>query len=268
MRPLITGSCLKVNNINYFIAVRHCHISNTFIAMQNNLFPLAVFFSFILLKTELSGEIVWDNRIAVNAALQKGNSSLLALGGDLKINRNNHWKNEWTFLAGGRYQVDNNDIIIQTGETSLRFAWSLTNKLYNFYRIALHHNRILQIRYQVLPSTGAGYWFSDTKKLKLLLEAGGGYTVIGYNNDSTTSDAVLQTRLFSEYPFLDHFTLGNNTYYFPGMSMHLVQSSTFFLLTVKKCAAKFELIVDYNSRPVAGLETTDYQLKSGIEWRF
>jgi putative salt-induced outer membrane protein YdiY len=212
--------------------------------------------------------IGWDNRIGFNAALQKGNSSTLAFGGDLKINRNNPWKNEWTLSAGGLYQADREEVINQAGEIALRFAWSVTRKLYNFYRLALYHNKINGISGQVLPTIGLGYWFSDTKTMKLLLESGGGYNQIAYYGDSTAGEAVLQARFFAEYLFLDNFTIGNNTYYFPGRSMHQVKSSSYFTLLIKHLAAKFEWYADYNSRPVSNLAKMDYQLKSGIEWHF
>ena len=211
---------------------------------------------------------IWNSRIGINTSLQKGNSSTLGIGGDLKVNRNNPWKNEWTFTADGMYQKDHEEVINQSAETALRFAWSITRTFYNFYRLAFHHNKINGIARQYLPTTGAGYWFSDTKSLKFLVETGGGYNAITYYGDSSSSEPVLQARLFAEYTIFENVTLGNNTYYFPAQSMHLVKSSSYLTLQVKQLAAKFELFVDYNSRPVSDLKEMDYHLKSGIEYCF
>jgi putative salt-induced outer membrane protein YdiY len=210
----------------------------------------------------------WNNRIGFNTSLQKGNSSTLGIGGDLKINRNNPWKNEWTFTAGGMYQKDHDQVINQSAETALRFAWSITRTLYNFYRAAVHHNKINGISRQFLPTTGVGYWLSDSKSFKWLVETGGGYNAIAYYGDSSSSEPVLQARLFAEYAIFENVTVGNNTYYFPAQSMHLIKSSSYFTLRVKQLAAKFELFMDYNSRPVSDLKAMDYHLKSGIEYSF
>jgi putative salt-induced outer membrane protein YdiY len=212
--------------------------------------------------------VVWDNRIAINAGLQGGNSSTLAIGGDLRINRNSRWKNEWTFTASGLYQVESDMVINQTAQSALRFAWSVTHRLYTFYRLALYHNKIIEIAQQVLPSAGGGYWFSDSGAVKLLIESGGGYNIIKYYDDSSIGDPVLQARLFLEYRLIDNCFIGNDSYYFPGRSMHQVKSSAYFTIKAKQIAAIFELIADYNSKPQPGLEPMDYHLKSGIEWSF
>ena len=212
--------------------------------------------------------IKWENKIGVNASLQSGNSSTLGVGGNLKINRNNPWKNEWTFTASGMYRKDREEVIIQSAETALRFAWSINRKLYNFYRLAFYHNKINRISGQLLPTLGVGYWCSDTKALKLLLETGGGFNGVAYYGDSASKAATFQARIFVEYHLLDNLTLGNNTYYFPGWSMQLVKSSSYFTLKAERLSAKFELSIDFNSRPISGLKKADLQLKSGVEYSF
>ncbi len=212
------------------------------------------------------GTVTWDNRLTVNSSLSGGNTESNRIGGDFRINRNELWINEYTLTGSGDYQRENGAVIAQNCEVAFRYGWSITEQLYNFYRMAWKHNRILEISSQYIPSCGLGYWFYDDLHFRLLLEAGAGYNRIYYQDERVKSEFIFQSRFFAEFRIDDRFSMGNNTYCYYGVFTQMIDSNTYLRIHADShLALKSAFIVSYNNRPGYDLEKMDYQLRTGIE---
>ena len=212
------------------------------------------------------GTVAWDNRLSLYGGMTGGNTESKQGGGDFRINRNKLWVNEFTLTGNGAYQKNDGELIVRNYEIAPRFGWSITKSFYNFYRVAYKHNRILYISSQYIPSGGFGYWFIDNDAFKLLIEAGGGYNTIHYEDGKTKRGPIFQPRFFMEINFSEHYSFGNNTYYYYGVLKRILESVTYFKIHADEhVAAKFEYIVNYNNTPGYELKKYDYILRSGIE---
>ncbi len=80
-----------------------------------------------------------------------------------------------------------------------RYAYSFGGDLkwYNFYKLEADEDYFADIDYRLTPSTGVGYWFSDTDDLKAMAEMGLGYQYTNYRIEvKSTGEPVLVPRIF------------------------------------------------------------------------
>lgn len=222
-------------------------------------------------KERKRGELLWDRRLAAGYEAQRGNTDRDAVHGDFLFNRNRLWIDEWTFKGEGSQEYTDDKKITQKANGMARYAWSLSQKVYNFYRFGAEHDRFEGIDARLLPTAGFGYWFFDQETLKLLGEAGAGYEYEFRRQARDEGDPVGQLRqMFSKKT--GNIEFGDDIYYFPKLTDfgdYRFEGEVFlrFILT-KHLAFKLKAADQYRSAPVGNRKKNDLTFTSSVEWLF
>ncbi len=202
----------------------------------------------------------------------QGNSKVFNFNGNVNINRNQLWVNEWTFYADFKYSTDHGEITTEKLDTSLRYAFSFKKMLYNFYRIGLLHNYTANLNLKIFPTLGIGYWLFDLSALKLMGEIGAGYSKSYYRTDHEEQNYILQTRAFFEMEIVTSIIVGENFYFFPSMDekgSYFSQSSSYLKMKFNdKLSFVFKVDMDYNSKPSPDTKNRDMYYSVNLEWVF
>lgn len=225
-------------------------------------------------KEPAKGDVEWERKIAAGYEMASGNTEYQRLNGDFLFNRNELWVNEWTFKGKGTVEHGaDSKLTVQRGDSSLRFAKSLTQKLYNFYRISAEHDRFENLNARIIPTTGLGYWLSDKDDFKLLTEGGVGYQWEFLHPDGVEQKVLLHTRAMISKKLTERLETGFDHYYFPTLrdfGDYRIESEAFLRYAFsEQLALKITAQNQYQSRPKS--ETTkknDFRLISGLEYSF
>ncbi|MFH1239296.1 MAG: DUF481 domain-containing protein, partial [bacterium] len=114
------------------------------------------------------GEAIWKKDLSVGYNKSSGNTRQSALSTRLYANRKTEF-NEFTLKANTFYSSTNNRMDAQRWFGSSRYAFSFWGKKwYDFYKFEADHDRFANVDYRMIPSTGIGYWFSDTESWKAM----------------------------------------------------------------------------------------------------
>ena len=81
----------------------------------------------------------------------------------------------------------------QRYDAMTRYAYSFgkKKKWYNFYKAEVNRDRFANIDVRLIPSTGVGYWFSDSPKWKLFTELGAGVEITDFRRGDEKRDIEL-----------------------------------------------------------------------------
>lgn len=236
---------------------------------MNIIFIVLVLFPYLALAQERTkGEVTWNNRVAVSGGLKGGNSETAEIKGEIRVNRNELWVHEWTIGVYGAYQTAQTNLLSQNAGAYVRFGWSITRALYNFYRVEVRHDEVSKTAFETVPTTGFGFWFFDETRFRWLAEAGGGYRGVLLTDASYRNDIVMQVRMFLEWEFLDKCFTGIDAYYYPGLSFQTMDGVFYIKVSAGKLAARTEFTFRYNTSPAPGAFPADYGLNAGLEWNF
>jgi putative salt-induced outer membrane protein YdiY len=218
------------------------------------------------------GDLEWVRKLTAGYEMASGNTEFQRFNGDFLVNRNRVWVNEWTFKGDGTLEKTKDKLSVQKGQTSLRYAYSLSKKLYNFYRVSAEHDLFENLSARIIPSTGLGYWLTDRDDLKLLGEAGAGYQWEFFRPDDEESAPILHTRAMIEKKLSDHVSAGFDHYYFPRLNEfgnYRMETEAFLrFLFSEQFALKVKAQNQYHSRPKKNAEKNDFRLVSGLEYSF
>jgi putative salt-induced outer membrane protein YdiY len=224
-------------------------------------------------KKPEKGDVEWERKIAAGYEMASGNTEYQRLNGEFLVNRNKMWVDEWTFKGNGTVERGaDRKLTVQRGETSLRYAYSLSKELYNFYRVSAEHDRFENLNARVLPTSGFGYWFSDTEALKLLTEGGVGYQWEFLRPDGVEQEAILHTRGMISKRLSERVETGIDHYYFPALrdfGNFRMETEAFFRFKISEhLGLKVTARNQYQSRPRSEAKKNDFRLVSGLEYSF
>jgi len=158
----------------------------------------------------------------------------------------------------------------------LRYAYSFGNDLkwYHFYKLEGDQDYFSDIYYRVTPSTGVGYWFSDTKDLKAMAELGVGYQYTGYRIETTSNkgEAVLVPRFFIDKRLIANLHLSEDVTFYPSLENindYRIRSETDLINQITTAwACKISYVDDFNSVPPLGFKKNDYTWVTSLEYHF
>lgn len=218
------------------------------------------------------GEIIYDRRLAAGYEAQRGNSRTDNFHGEYLWNRNRRWIDEWTLKGSGTQDYAMRKKVTQKYDSTVRYAWSITQRLYNFYRIQGEHDRFENIDLRLTPTAGLGYWLLDTEKTKLMGETGLGYEYEFRRGAKDEGAPILHLREAFSHKLAENIEFGEEIFYFPKLNNfddYRIQGETFlrFILT-KHLAFKLKAADQYRSVPIAGKKKNDLTFTSSIEWLF
>ena len=219
-------------------------------------------------------ERLWKKEVSIGYNKITGNSESSALNANLFANRKTD-KNEFTVKASYNYGSTNRKMDTQKWYGMLRYAYSFGNfkKWYHFYRLEADHDRFANIDYRIIPSSGLGYWFSDTDDWKAMLECGIGFGHTNYrDNTKSKNEAMLIPRAFFEKSLWGESKISEDITLYPSLEdfgEYRLHSETAFINPINdKLSLKFSLIEDYNSYPAQGTKKNDLSLISSLVYSF
>jgi len=209
--------------------------------------------------------LIWERRLSAGYELSDGNTDAERIFGDFLINRNRLRIDEWTLEGSAAQEYSNDKKNTQRADGSIRYAYTFWEKFYNFYRFE-------GIKARLLPSTGVGYWFSDTETLKLLAETGAGWQFEFFEDEKEDLEPVLHARGFFTKKITENLELGTDFYYFPVLEDfgdYRFEGEGFLRASVAEhVALKIKLEDQYRSKPRQGAKRNDLRLISGLELNF
>ena len=152
--------------------------------------------------------MAWKKEISVGYSKSTGNTQNKQLSASLSANRKTSY-NEIALKGESLYTSSNNNMDTQKWYLMGRYAFSFWNKKwYNFYKLESDHDKFANINYRITPSTGVGYWFSDSEVWKAMVEVGVGSQHTNFRDSTkSTTDAVLVPRSFFEREFSRGFRI-------------------------------------------------------------
>jgi len=217
----------------------------------------------------------WSGKINGGYSKQTGNTDTENLSGGFSIKRKVEKVNEFDVGGDSLYAASDKKMIAQKYSGMSRFAYSFgeTKKWYNFYKIEGDHNRFSNIQARFTPSTGVGYWFSDTDDWKLMTELGVGVTWTDYRDDrKNESELVLIPRLFAEKRLIANARISEDLTVYPSLTNsgeYRLHSETVFTNPITdQFQLKLSWVNDYNSQPGAASKKHDMQLTTSLEYLF
>ncbi len=180
--------------------------------------------------------------------------------------------NELTLKADGFYSSSQGQMDGQKYTGSIRYAYSFwRRKWYNFYKIAVEHDRFADIDQRYIPSTGLGYWWSDKPAFKLMAECGVGYEYTRYYSLRKQSEkGTAVSRIFMEKALLiDSRIIWEETLHTPFDKKlgHRLRSEAAFITALSQhLSLRLSLTDIFTSKPPTGIKKHDVLFISGITY--
>ena len=216
----------------------------------------------------------WQRRVSIGYSKNSGNteSSRVNIGFDVNKKTDD---DETTFKGSINYSSTNRKMDSQKWYAMGRYAYSFgeEKKWYNFYKLEADHDRFANINYRIIPSVGAGYWFSDQPDWKAMVETGLGLEHTDYrDNTKDSNEAVLIPRAFLEKRLFAESRISQDLTLYPSLSdtgEFRLHSETKFTNPIDdKLSLSISLIDDYNANPPSGIKKNDMQIISALDYSF
>ncbi len=227
----------------------------------------------VKVEKEKSQSKLWKRKFTLGYNESRGNTKKSELSSEFSADRKTE-NNEINIKANTFYSSSEKKMDSQKYYLLGRYAFSFgKRKWYNFYKTELDHDRFANINYRIIPSTGVGYWFSDTEDLKAMVEGAVGFEHTDYRDQTPDRDeAVLIPRAFFDKEVFSKSRISQDiTFYsFPDdISEYRLRSETIFKSPLKdNLSLRFSLIDEYNSDPPADVQKNDIRFISGLELSF
>jgi len=224
--------------------------------------------------TEESAPKLWSRDFSAGYNLSAGNTEKSQLATSFTANRKTD-HNELTFKAEGFYSSTDKRMDSQRYAGMARYAFSFGDSLkwYNFYKFEADHDYFSNIDYRLIPSTGAGYWFSDREDFKLMTELGAGYEYTDYRDGTeATGEGIIIPRVFLEKRLIGETrTLSDITLYFPvgDPDAYRLKGETSLISPIDQYwSLKLSVVDEFNNRPGTNTKKNDLRFISSIIYSF
>jgi putative salt-induced outer membrane protein len=219
--------------------------------------------------------VEWKKDFSLGYTQMGGNTKSQAGQSSIDINRKTP-TNESTLKWDGSYSSSNRIVNGKKFYGMLRYAYSFGSNLkwYNFYKVEGDQDYFADIYYRVTPSTGVGYWFSDTDDLKAMTELGVGYQYTSYRIETTPNGGtpVLVPRFFIDKRLIGNLHLSEDLTFYPSLddlSNYRFRSETDLVNQItKRWSLKISYTDDFNSDPPPGFKKQDYTWATSLEYHF
>ena len=162
---------------------------------------------------------LWQRDVAVSYSKSSGNTEKAQSSLSAKFNRKTE-DNEFTLKGESYYSSANKKMDAQKWNAMIRYAYSFfEKKWYHFYKLEADHDRFANINYRLIPSTGLGYWFSDTDDWKALTEGAFGLEYTNYrDNTKNSNEAIFIGRGYLEKKLFRDSRIIEDAYIYPSLS--------------------------------------------------
>lgn len=218
-------------------------------------------------------ESPWKREVSAGYDKTGGNTQKSRLAMNLFVSRKTD-KDEFTTKGDILYSTSNERMDSQKWYGMVRYAYSFwERKWYNFYKVEGDHDRFANIDYRLIPSTGVGYWFSDTDDWKAMVESGLGFEHTRFRDGTKDgNEPILIPRAFLQKRLFDHALISQEIILYPSLKntgeYRLRSESALTNPINDKMSLKFSLIDDYNSTPASDIKKNDWRLISSLVYSF
>jgi len=206
-----------------------------------------------------------ERKFSLGGWLTEGNTRGQSLHADFFLNRDRKGVNEITCKGSLDHESSAGADTMFKAYSSLRYAHSLSPRLYNFYLLEAEHDRFQDIDLRTIPTVGVGHWFANEDGFKFMVEGALGYQR-NYLVDRTADELVvfklsssLRAGAFSNE--FDYYTSTSD----PG-NFRLVNYLSFKVKLNSYYSFKWSLKDEYNNRPPAGVQKNDLRFVASIEY--
>jgi len=219
--------------------------------------------------------VIWKRDFSMGYTQMGGNTRSQLGNIDTTINRKTPY-NEATLKFDANYSSSDGVMNGKKFYGMLRYAYSFGSDLkwYNFYKLEGDQDYFADIYYRVTPSTGVGYWFSDTDDLKAMTELGLGYQYTSYRIETTPDmgEPVLVPRLFVDKRLIGNLHLSEDITAYPSLedfNDYRIRAETDLVNQItQRWSCKISYIDDFNSDPPPGFKKQDYTWVTSLEYHY
>lgn len=218
--------------------------------------------------------IEWKRNVEVGLNVSDGNTEKASFLTSAFVNRKTD-RDEYTFKTKFNFASTNDKTDTRKFNASGRYAFSFgeERKWFNSYKIEVDHDEFSNIDYRISPSVGIGYWFSDTKEWKAMVELGLGGEYTRYMNGLySDTDVVPSPHVYLEKLLFGKSVLSEDFYFYPTLE----DSADYRFLSVTKLSnpitdnlsLNVTLDNEYDSSPTGGAEKHDVRLSTSLGYTF
>lgn len=217
--------------------------------------------------------VEWKKDISLGYTQAGGNTKSQLGQFSTNINRKTI-ANETTFKFNALYSSSNGVMNGKKFYGMLRYAYSFGQDLkwYQFYKMEGDEDYFADIDYRLTPSTGVGYWFSNSDDLKALAEVGLGYQYTAYRIETSpnSSEPILVPRFFIDKRLIGNLHLSEDFTAYPSLdniNHYRFRSETDLINRItQRWSCKISYVDDFNSFPPNGFKKNDYTWMISLEY--
>lgn len=238
--------------------------------MQRNshrfLVPLLVL-ALVLLPSVSYAQTIFDRKLAIGGQHAGGNTKLNSLHFEYYLNRNRKFTDELTTKWSLDYESSDGVDTVLKAYTFLRYAYSMGNDLYHFYKLELEHDRFQDIDLRLIPTIGIGYWFRNDDTFRFTIEGAIGYQRNYQLNRAADEMVVLKLgTFFMLWAFSNDFDVfvdsaDFNNFRFVNEMIYKIKLNTYY-------SFKWMIKDEFNNRPAAGVQKNDVRTTLSLEYSF
>ncbi len=216
---------------------------------------------------------LWSKEVAVSYSRTTGNTEKAQSALSAKFIRKTD-DNEFTIEGESSYSSTDKKMDSQKWNAMTRYAYSFwEKKWYHFYKLEADHDRFANINYRLIPSTGLGYWFSDTDDWKAMTEGAIGLEHTDFRDSTKDSDeAIFIGRGYLEKKIFGESRIIEDAYIYPSLSEtgeYRLRSEISFVNPISDVLSlKLSLTVDYDSDPPTDTKKTDTRFTTALQYSF
>jgi len=188
-----------------------------------------------------------------------------------------------SYLASRSRDPDNNKK--KTTEESFviggKYDYFFTKKFYGYINGRLKKDHIADLDYRIIAGLGAGYQWVETEDMSFNTDAG--FAQIceqftsrdpdsGITETTGTDEASIQLGYSLDWKIAEKFTFLHQLTYYPSFSglsdYFLTGSAELRAFITESLFSNFKVVLDYDSTPADGVDTTDIKYILGVGWNF
>ncbi|MEA3493059.1 MAG: DUF481 domain-containing protein [Candidatus Margulisiibacteriota bacterium] len=236
--------------------------------MQRNSNSFIIFFLFLFLfLSPAHAQTVFGRKLTIGGQYAGGNTRLNSLHFEYYLNRNRKLTDELTTKGSLDYESNDGVDTVFKAYTFLRYAYSMGDDLYHFYKLEMEHDRFQDVDLRLIPTIGIGYWFRNDDTFRFTIEGAIGYQRNYLLNSVADEMVVLKlSTFFMLWAFSNDFdvfvdTADLNNFRFVNEMTYKIKLNTHY-------AFKWMFKNEFNNRPAAGIQKNDLRTTLGLEYAF
>ena len=245
--------------------------------MRNRALVIGVFVSLMAVASGVwaqdseTNKPAWHGDGAIGLSLAKGNSDTLLFSASATTHR--EWgQNELKLGADGQYGLNDWGKSNETQSANnihgfIEYKRLITDRFYGMARFDAGHDDLAAVRYRMILSPGAGYYFVKSEKWKLNGEIGPSFITERVGDDDSNY-MTLRTSGRTEYAISKGAKVWGSVDYLPKVDdfgQYLLYGEIGAEAALNSRLSLRVVANDkYNSRPAAGRETNDITLISAL----